>query len=236
MHRKTECLRVALYARVSSERQAEANTIASQLAELRRRIVQDGCTIHDDDCFVDDGVSGTTLVRPALERLRDQVAHGAIDRLYVLAPDRLARKASYQAVLIDEWSQAGVELVFLNRALGKSAEDDLLLQVQGVIAEYERTQIRERCRRVKLHAARSGRLSVLGCAPYGYRYIRKHDGGGTARYEIVAEQDDISAFARHIGARAHGNADICFGQRGGIVDAVAQHRDRAALADELFDS
>src|SRR5271167_4815876 len=127
MDRKMSDLRVALYARVSSEKQAEANTIAGQLAELRQRIAQDGCTIHDEDCFVDDGVSGTTLVRPALERLRDQVAHGVIDRLYVLCPDRLARKASYQAVLLDEWTQSGVEVVFLNHALGKSPEDDLLL-------------------------------------------------------------------------------------------------------------
>src|ERR1700692_2378939 len=122
MHRKMSDLRIALYARVSSEKQAEANTIASQLAELRQRIVQDGCAIHDDDCFVDDGVSGTTLVRPALERLRDQIAHGVIDRLYVLAPDRLARKASYQAVLLDEFKHCGVEVVFLNHALGQSPE------------------------------------------------------------------------------------------------------------------
>src|ERR1700682_5015529 len=102
MNRNNSVLRVAIYARVSSEKQAEANTIASQLAELRQRIAADGRTIQDDDCFVDDGVSGSTLVRPALERLRDQVAHGVLDRLYVLAPDRLARKASYQALLIDE--------------------------------------------------------------------------------------------------------------------------------------
>src|SRR5277367_2084664 len=93
------CVRVALYARNSSERQAEANTIASQVAELRRRIAQDGCTLAEEDCFIDEGVSGSILVRPALERLRDQIAHGVFDRLYVLAPDRLARKAAYQAVL-----------------------------------------------------------------------------------------------------------------------------------------
>ncbi len=188
MLRKLSDLRIAMYARVSSEKQAEANTIASQLAELRQRIALDGCTIHDDDCFVDDGVSGTTLIRPALERLRDQVAHGAIDRLYVLAPDRLARKAAYQAVLIDEWTQAGVELVFLNHALGKSPEDDLLLQVQGVIAEYERAKIMERARRGKLHAARQGSVNVLTQAPFGYRYVTIQEGGGQARYQVVLEE------------------------------------------------
>lgn len=123
-----------MYARVSSEQQAVANTIASQVAELRRRIAQDGCLVEDDACFLDDGVSGSTLLRPALERLRDQIALGVIDRLYVLAPDRLARKVAHQSILIDEFCRAGVDLVFLNHAHGKSPEDDLLLQVQAVIA------------------------------------------------------------------------------------------------------
>lgn len=184
-------LRPALYARVSSEKQAEANTIASQLAELRRRITHDGGTIDDDACFIDDGVSGTTLLRPALERLRDQIAQGVIDRLYVLAPDRLARKAAYQALLIDEFTHAGVEIIFLNHALGKSPEDDLLLHVQGVIAEYERAKIAERSRRGKLHAARQGSVSVLGEAPLGYRYVTVQEGGGQARYEVVQEEARI---------------------------------------------
>ena len=184
-------LRVSLYARVSSEQQAVANTIASQVAELRRRIEQDGGVLDDDACFLDDGVSGSTLLRPALERLRDQVALGAIDRLYVLAPDRLARKAAHQAVLIDEFTRAGVEMVFLNRALGKSPEDDLLLQVQGVIAEYERAKIIERSRRGKLHAARQGNVNVLAHAPLGYRYVTTREGGGQARYEVVLEEARI---------------------------------------------
>jgi len=181
-------LRVALYARVSSEQQTEANTIASQLAELKQRITADGCTIRDDDGFIDEGFSGSTLIRPALERLRDQVANGAIDRLYVHSPDRLARKYAYQALLVDEFTRAGVEIVFLNRALGQSPEDDLLLQVQGVIAEYERTKIAERSRRGKLHAARQGSVSPLAAAPYGYRYVTVAEGNGQARYEVIVEE------------------------------------------------
>jgi site-specific DNA recombinase len=191
MDRTNGSLRVAFYARVSSEKQAGAKTIASQVAELRQRIAQDGCTIHEDDCFIDDGISGTILVRPALERLRDQVAHGTLDRLYLSAPDRLARKASYQALLIDELTSAGVELVFLNHALGKSPEDDLLLQVQGVIAEYERAKIMERARRGKLHAARQGSVNVLVQAPFGYRYVTIQEGGGQARYQVVLEEARI---------------------------------------------
>jgi site-specific DNA recombinase len=177
-----------LYARVSSEHQAEANTIASQVAELHRRITQDGGVIDEDASFIDEGFSGTTLLRPALERLRDQVAQGVIDRLYVLAPDRLARKAAYQALLMEELTHAGVEIIFLNHALGKSPEDDLLLHVQGIIAEYERAKIMERRRRGKLHAARQGSVNVLVQAPLGYRYVTVQEGGGQARYEVVLEE------------------------------------------------
>ena len=84
---------------------------------------------------MDDGYSGATLIRPALDRLRDLVTVGAIDKIYVHSPDRLARNYAYQVLLLDEWHGRGVELVFLNRPLGQSPEDDLLLQVQGIVAE-----------------------------------------------------------------------------------------------------
>src|SRR5207247_923604 len=151
---------------------------------LLARAAADGCAVDDELCFRDDGFSGSTLLRPALERLRDQAAAGAIDRLYVLDPDRLARNYAYQFLLMQELADRGVEIVFLNRALGQSPEDNLLLQVQGMIAEYERAKIKERCRRGKLHAARGGAVAVLGRAPYGYRYVSKQEGGGTARFEI----------------------------------------------------
>jgi len=179
--------RVALYARVSSERQAQADTIASQVEALRQRIASDGLILDPELAFLDEGHSGATLIRPALERLRDQVAAGAVDRLYVHSPDRLARNFAHQFVLLEEFARAGLDVVFLNRALGDSPEDQLLLQVQGVIAEYERAKISERSRRGKLHAARRGQVSVLGGAPYGYRYIPAAD-GSPARYVVVPEE------------------------------------------------
>lgn len=184
-------LRVALYARVSSQQQAEANTIASQVEALQTRIRDDGLCVEAEACFLDEGYSGSTLVRPALERLRDQVAAGALDRLYVHSPDRLARNYALQVLLLDEWQRAGMEVIFLNRAVGKSPEEDLLLQVQGMMAEYERAKILERSRRGKRHAARSGSVNVLCGAPYGYRYIGKHEGGGRARYDIHEEHARI---------------------------------------------
>ena len=124
------------------------------------------------------GRSGATLARPALERLRDAVAGGEIDRIYVHAPDRLARRYAYQVLLMEEFRRAGADIVFLNRSIGGSAEDDLLLQVQGVIAEYERARILERSRRGRRHAARSGAVSAMCGAPFGYRYVDRHAGGG----------------------------------------------------------
>lgn len=178
----------AIYARVSTDRQTEAHTIASQVEALRARVVADGLTLSEAMAFLDDGYSGATLVRPALERLRDMVAAGAVERLYVHSPDRLARKYAYQVLLVDELYRLGVAVIFLNRELGRSPEDDLLLQVQGMMAEYERAKILERHRRGKLHAARAGVVNVLSGAPYGYRYVSKHEGGGQARYEIVPDE------------------------------------------------
>lgn len=81
-----------------------------------------------------------TLVRPALDRLRDLAAVGAIDRINVHSPECLARNYAYQVRLLDEWRRSNVELVFRNRSLGQSPEDDLLPQVRGIITEYERAK------------------------------------------------------------------------------------------------
>lgn len=182
---------VALYARVSSEQQAEAKTIDSQLEEIRKRIATDGFDLTPVLEFVDDGYSGSTLVRPALERLRDVAAAGGMDWLYVHCPDRLARNYAYQVLLVEELAERGVEVIFLNHPLGQTPEDQLLLQVQGVIAEYERAKLCERSRRGKRHAAQEGRVGILCHAPYGYRYVNKHEGGGEARFEIVFEEARI---------------------------------------------
>jgi site-specific DNA recombinase len=184
-------IQVAIYARVSSEQQVLAHTIESQLEILGEKIKTDGYTLEPDLQFVDAGYSGATLVRPGLEKLRDLAAAGGIDRLYIHSPDRLARKYAYQVLLLDELQRAGVEIVFLNRALGDSPEDDLLLQVQGMVAEYERAKILERSRRGKRHAARTGSVNPLSGAPYGYHYIDTQQGNGQARYEVHAEQAQV---------------------------------------------
>ena len=179
---------VAIYARVSSEQQSEAKTIESQLSDLRAQVKAVGLALPPEHEFIDNGYSGSTLIRPALEQLRDVVAAGGIDRLYVHCPDRLARNYAHQVLLLEEFLRAGVEVNFLNREVGQTPEDQLLLQVQGMIAEYERAKILERSRRGKRHAAQRGAVSVLSGAPYGYRYVSKHDGDGEARFDVILEE------------------------------------------------
>jgi site-specific DNA recombinase len=132
---------VAIYARVSSAQQTAVHTSASQLGALRARVAADGFPLPEELQFIDEGYSGATLVRPGLERLRDSIAAGGVERLSVHSPDRLARQYAYQVLLLDEFQRAGVEVSFLNRALGRRPEDELLLQVQGMVAESERAQI-----------------------------------------------------------------------------------------------
>lgn len=131
------------------------------------RAQADGHIVLPSDVYVDEGYSGATLVRPALERLRDRAAEGGVDILYVHNPGRLARRYAYQVLLLEELSRYGVSVVFLQGPVGRSAEDELLVQVQGMIAEYQRAKIMERYRRGKLHKARSGAVSPLSGAPCG---------------------------------------------------------------------
>jgi site-specific DNA recombinase len=172
---------------------AQYTTGANKVADLRAKVAAMGETLGAEQEFVDDGYSGATLIRPALERLRDVIAAGEIDRLYVHCPDRLARNYAHQVLLLDEFVRAGVEVVFLNREVGQTPEDQLLLQVQGMIAEYERAKILERSRRGKRHGAQMGSVSVLSCAPYGYRYVNTQDSGGEARFDIILKKHESCA-------------------------------------------
>ena len=175
---------VAIYARVSSDQQAKNNTVGSQIASLKEKVEADGETLIEEMIFVDSGVSGATLIRPQLERLRDSASLGMLDRIYILSPDRLSRKYAHQVLLMEEFSDSGIEVCFLNHAIGKTPEEELLLQMQGMISEYERAKIMERNRRGKIHRAKGGSINVLSNAPYGYRYIRKQLDGEPAKYMI----------------------------------------------------
>jgi site-specific DNA recombinase len=147
----------AIYARVSSDKQKEENTIASQTAALIAFAREHGYDVPGEWIFEDEGFSGASLVRPGLERLRDLAAEGQIEAVLVYAPDRLSRKYAYQVLLTEEFARGGVETVFIKAPQSATPEDNLLLQFQGMIAEYERAQILERSRRGKRHRARQGK-------------------------------------------------------------------------------
>ena len=128
----------AIYARVSSDKQKEENTIASQTAALIAFAAEQGCAVPAEWIFEDEGYSGASLIRPGLERVRDLAAEGQLDAVLVYAPDRLSRRYAYQILLIEEFARAGVETLFIRSPRATTAEDQLLLQFQGMIAEYER--------------------------------------------------------------------------------------------------
>ena len=190
----------AIYARVSSERQRQDETIQSQTVGLRELAAARGLLVAEDLVFEDEGFSGATLQRPALERLRDRAADGAFEVLLCHAPDRLARRYAYQVLLLEELARVGVEVCFAKEPEhGGTPEDELLRQFQGMIAEYERAQIAERTRRGKAHRARGGSQAVMSGAPYGYRYVKKAE-----HCDAYWEIDELEAqvvrdvFARYV--------------------------------------
>ena len=187
----------AIYARVSSEQQREAHTITSQTAALIEWARTLDLEVPKPWIFEDDGYSGATLERPGLERVRDLAAEGQIQTVLVHSPDRLSRKYAYQILLIEELARHGVETRFLNAPQAATAEDQLLVQFQGMIAEYERAQILERSRRGKRHRARAGEISVLSGAPYGYRYRRKTDEALASYVVIDAEARVVRQVYEH---------------------------------------
>jgi site-specific DNA recombinase len=164
---------VAIYARVSTERQEREGTIDSQLDALHRLAAEHGWQVPPERVYVDDGWSGSRLDRPALDALRDVAADGGIGTLLVYSPDRLARNFVYQQVLLEELQGRGAKIIFHERPITENPEDRLLVQMQGVFAEYERAKIAERMRRGKLHKARTQGWLNWNIPPFGYRVIHE---------------------------------------------------------------
>jgi len=144
-------------------------------------------TVPKQWIFEDEGYSGAVLARPGLDRLRDLAHEGQIQALWVYSPDRLSRKYAYQVLLMEEFVRHGVDVLFVRSPQAQTPEEELLLQFQGMIAEYERAQIAERTRRGKRHRAKAGSVNVLSGAPYGYRYIRKSE-TSEAYYQVLEHE------------------------------------------------
>jgi site-specific DNA recombinase len=182
-------MRLALYARVSTQLQAREETVASQIEELLRHAERQGLAVPGECRFVDDGYSGSVLARPALDALRDKVAEGMFDAVLVHDPDRLARNYAHQMLLVEEFERNGCRLHFSRSPIGSTPDERLLLQMQGVIAEYERAKIFERTRRGKLHRMRCGEI-VTGRRTFGYKYFPR-SGDSPARFDVVPEEAEV---------------------------------------------
>jgi site-specific DNA recombinase len=140
-------VRVAVYVRVSTQHQAQSQTSEQQLERLRAYIAEQGWSLPAENLFRDEGYSGATLKRPGLDRLRDRAAGAELDYILITAPDRLARNYVHQVLLLEELQQFGCGVMFLDRPMSRDPHDQLLLQIRGAVAEYERTLIAERMRR-----------------------------------------------------------------------------------------
>ena len=194
-------MQVALYARVSSERQEQQGTIASQLDALMRWAREQDHDVVDAYVCVDDGYSGARLDRPGLDRLRDGAEADAFEAALVLCPDRLARKYAYQVLILEELERFGVQVIFLDQPLSDDPQARLLTQIQGAVAEYERMKIAERYRRGKLFRARQGEV-FWWKVPYGYRRIPRQD-GVPAHVEVSAPEAQVvrQVFRWHVDDR-----------------------------------
>jgi len=180
-------MNIALYARVSSEKQAKEGTIDSQVEALREYAKANNLTISHE--CLDDGVTGTTLVRPGLDRLRDLIAEDLIQGILILSPDRLSRKQTHQILLMDEFKKQNIQVIFTSQQFEDNAEGNLMLQIQAAVSEYERAKILDRTRRGRKYAVKNGQM-LGSMAPYGYRFIPKGN-GKPARWEIEPSEIEI---------------------------------------------
>lgn len=194
-------MRVAMYVRVSTQRQAQPQNREQQWERLRAHLAahaeQEGWEVGDDHVFRDDGSSGATLRRPGLDRLRDAVASRTLELVLITAPDRLARNYVHQLVLLEELDRGGCRVEFLDRPMSQDPHDPLLLQIRGAVAEYERTLIAERMRRGRLRKLQAGVLLPWTRPPYGYRLGLDHPRDPAAVWVEPSE----AALVREIFAR-----------------------------------
>jgi site-specific DNA recombinase len=144
---------IAVYARVSTARQEEEGTIETQLSAVREFAGKHNHAVVKE--YVDNGWSGDMLARPALDQLREDAKKKLWQAVLIYDPDRLARRYSFQELVMDELRELGIETLFVTVSPSRNHEDRLMYGVRGIFAEYERTKIAERFR--------------LGKGSYNYR-------------------------------------------------------------------
>jgi site-specific DNA recombinase len=167
-------MKVAAYARVSTQRQAQDQTMAPQIERLQARAQSEGWTLETWHIYRDEGYSGARIDRPALDRLRDAAERGEFQAVLITAPDRLARRFAHQTLLLEELAQLGCPVLLLEHPLSQDPNDQLRLQIRGAVAEYERALIADRTRRGRLAKLRAGQLLPWVNTLLGYRCDPEH--------------------------------------------------------------
>ena len=191
-------MQVACYTRVSTYQQQHEGTIESQRRVLQHYIQHQRWSLLPEHDYSDEGISGARLDRPALDRLRDAARRGEFDAVVILSPDRLARNYAHQWLLIEEFAKLHTQVIFLQNPFGDSPQGKLLIQMQGMMAEYERAQIAERTRRGRLEKARRGEFMPWAYRCYGYRYLPKRHGCAAQVIIEPSEAEVVRALYRAV--------------------------------------
>jgi site-specific DNA recombinase len=203
-------MKIAIYVRVSTQRQAQTQTIEQQIDRLRTHLQAQGWPLQEGDIFRDDGYSGASLKRPGLDRLRDRAAMASFEKIFITDPDRLARNYVHQVLLLEELQMHGCRVEFLDRPMSQDPHDQLLLQIRGAVAEYERTLIAERMRRGRQRQFEAGKMLPWTRAPYGYRMAADRPRDPSGVYQDPAEAAVVAEmFAWYLEGRhtLHGLVD-----------------------------
>lgn len=177
--------RAALYARVSTARQEQEETIDSQIAEVKQRIDEDDAFLTTERTYVDEGYSGSMLERPALDAMLDAAKNKEFDVVYIYDLGRLSRQLSHLLIVIEQLEKYECEVISLHERITGTPEDKFLLQIMGSMHEYERAKIAERFRRGKMYKARSGKIVGYN-APYGYTYNKE-----TGSFDINESEAEV---------------------------------------------
>jgi site-specific DNA recombinase len=201
-------MNTAIYARVSSAKQKQGETIQSQISALVEYAKKHNYNIPNGWTFQDNGYTGATLQRPALDSLREIIHEGIVDTVLIYSPDRLSRKYAYQLLLEIEFQKCGVEIIFLNTPKAQNPEEQLSQHFKSIFAEYERAQIIERCRRGRNHRAQQGSVSVIPTAPFGYDYITKSS-TSVPQYVINKDAQTVKKIFYHYNEQQLSISKIC---------------------------
>lgn len=163
--------RAVAYARVSSDGQAEKNTIENQLVAIREWAESRDIELVEE--FLDEGVSGAIQFheRPEAQRLLDSL--DSIDTVIVYCPDRLGRDTQYALEAMREFKRRKVAVDFATQSFDDTIEGQLGFQVLLAIAEYEKGSIARRTMNGRYRSVRGGKY-LASVVPFGY--VRQEDG------------------------------------------------------------